>query len=692
MIRDLPAKLPPPFALALGCALGLCLAMGLLGSPTEHGWAFMALWAIIWCAAMVLVLAMPKGLGRRSAFWLVLGGGILARLCLLPAPESDDVYRYLWEGRVLNAGFSPYVLAPDDPALMQLRDDFIWPLINHPDQTACYPPLATMVFAGLARAWYSPMAVKTLMALCDASALALLLAILARKRLPLRWAWLYAMNPLLLAAMAGQGHLDAMQVLGITATLWAWHAGRPRLMFLCLGLAVQAKYAAILGLPFVLTRDNARHAWVFTLAAGLPFAAFLARDGSHVFASLVHFGSSMAFNGPVHWPLRALLGGIRPAAVACTALLALVLAWAVWRLRPGKLRSQDPAQGMLVSLGALLLLSPTVHFWYLSWIAPLFILRRSWAWLLPSLCTALSLHAYALQAGGQGFMLPPFLGVLEWTPAFLALGMAAVAGLKRLRVRGEWQAPDTVSVIVPCLNEEAEIAACIRAIQADPAVQEIVVADGGSSDRTRELAQAEGARVVLHHMPLEDGGGRGGQILAGLEAARGDLAAVVHADCRPGPSAFTALREFVRLNPGVVGGSAGTSFPGPRAVTRLVEAANDLRAGFLGLSFGDQIQFVRRKEALELGLMAPLPLMEDVELSLRLKAAGASEHLWQANQVSDRGWKGPALKRTLLVLRLFFSYIFMRLYATPDTRAMFRRYYGASGTANPSGRENASSV
>ena len=67
---------------------------------------------------------------------------------------SDDVYRYVWDGRVQLEGVHPYRYAPVDPALGTLRDAHVFPRINHPEVPTIYPPLAQSLFAGLALAGY----------------------------------------------------------------------------------------------------------------------------------------------------------------------------------------------------------------------------------------------------------------------------------------------------------------------------------------------------------------------------------------------------------------------------------------------------------------------------------------------------------------------------------------------------------
>jgi hypothetical protein len=64
--------------------------------------------------------------------------GLLMRVILIPMPACDDMYRYLWEGKILNLGFSPFKLSPDAAGLVTFQD-VNWPLINHPNLPTLYP-------------------------------------------------------------------------------------------------------------------------------------------------------------------------------------------------------------------------------------------------------------------------------------------------------------------------------------------------------------------------------------------------------------------------------------------------------------------------------------------------------------------------------------------------------------------------
>jgi glycosyltransferase involved in cell wall biosynthesis len=239
----------------------------------------------------------------------------------------------------------------------------------------------------------------------------------------------------------------------------------------------------------------------------------------------------------------------------------------------------------------------------------------------------------------------------------------------------ETPAAASVSVIIPVLNEAERIEECIGSVFKDPVVSEVIVVDGGSSDGTADRAMAAGGRVICNFRATESGGGRGGQIRSGVESARGDVVAVVHADVRIDDRVFSRMLVLLRHQPAFVGGAVGSIFDAPGWGYRLLELANDLRAVVTGISFGDQIQFFRREALCAAGGFPALPLMEDVELGLRLQHLGLSTFLFGTCPVSPRQWQTAGLRQAIKVLRLCGLYLWQRAWRKPDTAAMYRRYY-----------------
>lgn len=201
-------------------------------------------------------------------------------------------------------------------------------------------------------------------------------------------------------------------------------------------------------------------------------------------------------------------------------------------------------------------------------------------------------------------------------------------------------APATVSVIIPALNEESvlgDLLACL-CLQSP---HQVIVVDGGSQDRTVELAQAAGA-VVLTTSP-----GRARQMNAGAAAATGDILLFLHADTLLEAGALDALRDAAR-DPAVPGGNFDTHFGGGDRVARSFNRIYRARLPF-GIFYGDSGIWVRRDFFLRTGGYRPWPIMEDYELARRLHLAGPLRFLPQQIYVSPRRWKNGGLLHALTV-------------------------------------------
>lgn len=194
----------------------------------------------------------------------------------------------------------------------------------------------------------------------------------------------------------------------------------------------------------------------------------------------------------------------------------------------------------------------------------------------------------------------------------------------------------------------------------------IVVADGGSKDRTAELARVRAD--VVTSVP-----GRGRQLNAGAGAAAGDVYMFLHADTQLDPGTEAALADALG-EPDVVGGCFEVRLRGPsagRAIARHLAGAINWRARVLKTATGDQAIFARRTAFEQAGGFPADDLFEDVLFYRRLKRLGKVVVLEPAVGVSDRRWRQLGYYRTIathLLLRFLFQ-----LGVPPATLARFYR-------------------
>ena len=217
-----------------------------------------------------------------------------------------------------------------------------------------------------------------------------------------------------------------------------------------------------------------------------------------------------------------------------------------------------------------------------------------------------------------------------------------------------------ISVIIPALNEEASIARAIRSCR-DAGPCEVIVVDGGSRDRTVEIASGRADAVIIAPR------GRAAQMNAGAAVARGEILLFLHADTLlPGESVPAVLGAL--QDPGVIGGAFRVRLVASPGAGRYVRATLWITGRMIGARAsvaraftGDQAIFVRAETFRSVGGYPEIPLMEDVELSRRMRRSGKTVLLPLRVETSGRRWEtwGP-LRTVLFMWRLRIGYLLGR--------------------------------
>jgi rSAM/selenodomain-associated transferase 2 len=203
-----------------------------------------------------------------------------------------------------------------------------------------------------------------------------------------------------------------------------------------------------------------------------------------------------------------------------------------------------------------------------------------------------------------------------------------------------------LSIIIPTLNEEHEMGATLAAVARFGKNVEVIVVDGGSTDRTTEIARANGVRVISSDR------GRGLQLQKGAMAANGEIFLFLHADTILPPDAASRIISVLGEEPAAIGGNFRIRFDGESFAARfLTWLYPKLRK--LGLYYGDSAIFVRATAYRRSGGFKPLPLFEDVDLVNRLKPLGRLVHLPAEVITSSRRFEGRCFAFTFAKWSLF---------------------------------------
>ena len=219
-----------------------------------------------------------------------------------------------------------------------------------------------------------------------------------------------------------------------------------------------------------------------------------------------------------------------------------------------------------------------------------------------------------------------------------------------------------ISVVIPVLNEEKTIAASLTALMA-LRPHEVIVVDGGSADRTREISAQTGATVITG-VP-----GRARQMNYGAQRATGDILLFLHADTRLPATAFGDIVAALR-DPRYLGGRFDVDLEGDHWMLKVVGAMINHRSRITKVATGDQAIFVRREVFARMGGFPHIPLMEDIAFCRALKRLGGIACLRSRVVTSARRWETHGVWRTIIKM-----WILKLLYFAGVSPVKLKRFY-----------------
>jgi len=410
---------------ALGAALVVAtLVLARLGPLAERVPAYLLVHLVACVPLVVLAGRWRRQIPAAFPVVAIVGWALLIRAPLLALDPSlsDDLFRYIWEGRVTAAGIDPYDFPPDHLALAHLRHGAPeWPLINHPELPAIYPPAAQWFFAAVVTLFGGTVgAMKAALVAAEAVLIAVIALLLRARGSSTTPLILYAWSPLAAVEIAASGHYEALAVLPAVAGLLAWRTGRFS-AWPWWGLAFAAKYVGAGPAGFALAGLVRRGRWARAVAGlaalaataalcALPFAL----DGTLPLGSLGTYAQHWGHNSSLHAVLWGWMG-YHPARIACA------VAFAAWGLAL-VVADERPARGFALAFAGLLIASPVVHPWYGLWLLALLPLwpradLAAWLSLLP-----LSYLAFDVAVAGGPWRPPGWVPWVEYgVPAIMLL-------------------------------------------------------------------------------------------------------------------------------------------------------------------------------------------------------------------------------------------------------------------------------
>ena len=412
----------PARLVASGAVLSACVAAwSVEGDQTRAVAPHLLRYGVAFAAYALALEASSGGLSRRAlALALAVSGAWRVALVAAPPLLSDDVNRYVWEGRIQLHGGNPYAWAdrPEAAKWAALRDE-VWRGVSHKDYTAIYPPVAQAAAAGVVAVRDSVRAMKAFAVACEALTAWALAWSLRRRRLPASRLLVLAWSPLALVEVAGTGHNDALGILFATLGLAAFDLRRPALGAAAMALGFQAKLLPGLVAAGWARRYRPAHAVLGLALATLVMAPY-AGAGGGLWRSLGKYGEFWRFNETLFAVAAAGAGSPMAAVGIALAALAAVAAAVAWR-------SPEPATAALAVVVAWLALAPNVLPWYALWLLPWLVLRDYPPALLFTGTVGLAYLVYPEWHSGQPWRLGWGVRALEYGPC-VAVALAHALG------------------------------------------------------------------------------------------------------------------------------------------------------------------------------------------------------------------------------------------------------------------------
>jgi len=564
-----------------------------------------------------------------------------------------------------------------EESLPFLKDPF-YRGINHKEIKTVYPPLGILFFAGITKIHYSMYAFKIFFIVIDLAIVICLLLLVKSHQKPLEWTLLYAWSPLVLMYGAGESHLDVLLVFFLILSLLLLSKtktfSKMALAFFFLGCAVMVKYLAIIALPFLLNIKNLKSSLFFLL----PFATFILFWEEGFFEGLIVFSSEMHYNDSIAKLLRWAFDS--KLLYQMSMLLCFTFGFITFLF----FQQETKDRGIQLSWMWLLLCLPVLHPWYLLPVIALSCLHPSRSWFLISILMGLQFYVLNYQLNNDGRWKEFSWVYISMYSLFL---LTLVYGFfkRNWSEDKEYELPSSLDIVIPVYNEEKIISnmisnllkECKKIMEVIPGKIDvnIYIVDGGSTDKTMSiLSESSFTEEFPVHICHSEKLGRGNQLHYGFKKGSGALVLFFHADSNLNKNSLARMVDSFYQNKFLAWGVLGHRYDVKRPRLKIIEILNYIRINWMGIGFGDQGMFFRRS-VLEDIEVPQIPLMEDMEISLRLYKYPARINLKNGLIGSARRWeKRNFTKSVSMVVYLCIKFIGLRLIGV-DVKKMSEKMY-----------------
>ena len=352
---------------------------------------------------------------RTKDVYLLIFLALLLRLSFISTTPigSDDVYRYMWDGKIQSNGINPYLYTPIDEHLNSFHSDLLPAALNFKEMKTIYFPLSQWLFyTGYKLSGESVWGYKLLLFLFEMLTLAAIFLLTRKMKIDLKYSLLYALCPLSIFQFGIDAHLDGFGLPILLFSLYFYLDNKKILSAIFLGLSLSIKPVGLVIIPiFFLNEKNILDK---IKIAVIPFIAFFVQFIPYItttnpFEAFFIFTKNWYFNGFVFNIFNTIFSNNQTSRLICGILL-------VVSLIPLYYSKKALVEKIYFALMLLMIFSPVVHPWYIAWIAillPIAKMKSGVYFIAASSLTAFTILNYQLYGIWKDYW---FVMIIEYVP------------------------------------------------------------------------------------------------------------------------------------------------------------------------------------------------------------------------------------------------------------------------------------
>lgn len=369
-------------------------------------------------ATFVLFIIFIRKIDLNKMFVLWLAGiGIFFRLLLFPIGPiaSDDVYRYLWDGKVQSAGYNPYTFVPKAEELSHLKSELLPEKVSYPEMKTIYPPYSQWMFLlAYLIGEESLFGLKLLLLISELCTIILMIGVLGNLKKSPKYALVYALSPLPILQFFIDAHLDGFGITLIILFLYLFTKSKKRISYFVLGLSIAAKLISGILYPLLLNEKNIKNLISAMLIPLLTITIIYLpyTINSFPFDSLFIFSRNWISNGSVFSLIHWLISDNQTARIVSIFFFFGSFLYLYF----SDLKFEDKVYLVFFFF---FLYSPVVHPWYITWISALLVFSFRWSGI--AFITMISLaNFYAINFQIRGkWEIESWILIVQYAPVFI---------------------------------------------------------------------------------------------------------------------------------------------------------------------------------------------------------------------------------------------------------------------------------